>query len=180
MPGTVLLVVCKIVSVLWRECVCRSATSYLIFRPRHPRKPLQTLKNYPEAPQARRVRYGRPLLIRVPNLLPEMAAIPAASDSISAKRGAFHEIPVIDFADAFSKDIERRKALARKIYEACVRVGFFYIRNHRVDDSIMKGVFSAARDFFNLPLEEKMEIDLNKSSHFRGYTKLMVRPRPMM
>ena len=131
----------------------------------------------PEAPQARRVRYGRPLL---PILLPEMAAIPAASDSISAKRGAFHEIPVIDFTDAFSKDPEKRKALARNIYEACVRVGFFYIRNHRVDDSIMKGVFSAASDFFNLPLEEKMEIDLNKSPHFRGYTKLMVRPRPMM
>jgi isopenicillin N synthase-like dioxygenase len=108
-----------------------------------------------------------------------MAAIPAASDSISAKRGAFHEIPIIDFTDAFSKDIEKRKALARKIYEACVRVGFFYIRNHRVDQSIMKGVFSAARDFFNLPLEEKMEIDLNKSPHFRGYTKLMVRPRPI-
>jgi isopenicillin N synthase-like dioxygenase len=104
-----------------------------------------------------------------------MSAIPVASDtSIAAKRGAFHEIPVIDFADAFSKDVEKRIAVASKVYDACVRVGFFYIRNHHVDDSIMKKVFSAAKDFFNLPLEEKMEIDLNKSPHFRGYTKLMV------
>jgi len=116
------------------------------------------------------------IVLYVP-ILSEMAVLSAASDNIAAKRGAFHEIPVIDFADAFSEDIEKRKVLARKIYEACVRVGFFYIRNHRVDESIMEGVFSAAKDFFNLPLDEKMEIDLNKSPHFRGYTKLMVGPK---
>ena len=103
-----------------------------------------------------------------------MAAASGSLDDIAAKRGAFREIPVIDFTDAFSRDFEKRKALSRHVYDACVRVGFFYIRNHRVDDSVMKGVFSAAKDFFNLSLEEKMEIDLNKSPHFRGYTKLMV------
>ena len=102
-----------------------------------------------------------------------MSAI-RASDNIAAKRGAFHEIPIIDLADAYSKDLTKRQGLAEKIYEACVRVGFFYVKNHGVDESIMKNVFSAARDFFELPLEQKMEIDLNKSAHFRGYTKLMV------
>lgn len=102
-----------------------------------------------------------------------MSAVPA-SENIAANRGAFHEIPVVDFSDAFSKDPEARKRLASKIYDACVRVGFFYVRNHGVDDSIMKNIFSAAKDFFNLPLENKMAIDLNKSPHFRGYTKLMV------
>ena len=100
-----------------------------------------------------------------------MSAIP---DSIAAKRGAFHEIPVIDFGDAFSKDLDARKRVAAKVYEACIRVGFFYIRNHGVDNSIMNSIFSAAKDFFDLPLEDKMAIDLNKSPHFRGYTKLMV------
>jgi isopenicillin N synthase-like dioxygenase len=101
----------------------------------------------------------------------------AISGNITAKQGAFHEIPVIDFRDAFSKDLEVRKRLAGKIYDACVRVGFFYIKNHSVEDSIMKNIFSAAKDFFSLPLEDKMAIDLNKSPHFRGYTKLMVRPQ---
>ena len=104
-----------------------------------------------------------------------MSAI-LASDIIAAKRGAFHEIPIIDFTNAFSKDFEKRKELAGQVYDACTRVGFFYIRNHGVDESIMKNVFSAAKDFFSLPLEDKMAIDLNKSPHFRGYTKLMVRP----
>lgn len=98
-----------------------------------------------------------------------------ADDNIEAKRGAFHEIPVIDFKDGYSKDFETRKRLADKIYDACVRVGFFYVRNHGVEDSVMENIFQAARDFFALPLEDKMAIDLNKSPHFRGYTKLMVR-----
>jgi isopenicillin N synthase-like dioxygenase len=105
-----------------------------------------------------------------------MSAMPA-SDNIAAKRGAFHEIPVIDFRDAFSNDVEVKKRLAGKIYDACVRVGFFYISNHGIEDSVMKNIFSAAKDFFRLPLEDKMAIDLNKSPHFRGYTKLMVRPQ---
>ena len=100
-----------------------------------------------------------------------------ASDNIAAKRGAFHSIPVIDFTSAYSKDFARRKQLASEVYDACVRVGFFYIKNHGVDESIMKNVFSAAKDFFGLPLEDKMAIDLNKSPHFRGYTKLMVSDR---
>jgi hypothetical protein len=103
-----------------------------------------------------------------------MSAVPASDGSIDAKRGAFHEIPIIDFADAFGKDLEKRKAVAATIYDACVRVGFFYVKNHGVDDLVMTNVFGAAKDFFNLPLKDKMEIDLNKSSHFRGYTKLMV------
>jgi len=103
-----------------------------------------------------------------------MAEAPA-NDNIEAKRGAFHEIPVIDFKDAYSKDLEARKCLAAQVYDACVRVGFFYVRNHGVDGSVMEKIFQAAMDFFALPLEEKMVIDLNNNPHFRGYTKLMVR-----
>ena len=102
-----------------------------------------------------------------------MSSVPN-SESIAAKQGSFHEIPVIDFSDAFSRDIEKRRKLAKEIYEACVRVGFFYIKNHGVDKSIMENVFSAAKDFFAQPLEDKLAIDLNLSPHFRGYTKLMV------
>jgi isopenicillin N synthase-like dioxygenase len=98
----------------------------------------------------------------------------ALTDDLSAKRGAFHEIPIIDLRDAFSEELETRKKVARKIYDACCRSGFFYIKNHGVEEAIMKDVFAAARDFFALPLDQKMEIDLNKSPHFRGYTKLMV------
>jgi len=109
---------------------------------------------------------------------PEFAM--AVTDNIAAKRGAFHEIPIIDLRDAFSEELELRKRVARKIYDACVRCGFFYIKNHGVDEGIMKDIFSAAKEFFALPLQEKMAIDLNQSAHFRGYTKLMVSQRQCM
>ena len=102
-----------------------------------------------------------------------MSAVLAA-DELDARRGEFHEIPVIDFSDAYSKDLDKRKALSKKIYDACVDVGFFYIKNHGVPDSVMKNVFGAAKEFFELPMEDKLAIDLQKSPHFRGYTRLMV------
>jgi isopenicillin N synthase-like dioxygenase len=80
-----------------------------------------------------------------------MSAIPTV-DNIRAKRGAFHDIPVIDFAPAFSKDLDERKRLAVRIHDACVRVGFFYVKNHAVDDSVMENVFGAAKHFFDLPI----------------------------
>ena len=98
----------------------------------------------------------------------------AITDDLSAKRGAFYEIPIIDLRDAFTEGIELRKKVARKVYDACVRSGFFYVKNHGVGDAIMKDVFAAAKSFFALPIEDKMAIELNKSPHFRGYTKLMV------
>jgi isopenicillin N synthase-like dioxygenase len=100
-----------------------------------------------------------------------------STESLAAKRGAFHEIPVIDFAGAFCENRTEREKVAKETYDACVRVGFFYIRNHGVSELVMKNVFSAAKQFFALPLADKMSIDINKSPHFRGYTKLMVRFR---
>lgn len=97
-----------------------------------------------------------------------------SQEKIEAKHGAFQEIPLIDFADAYSKDLEKRQKVAQTIYDACVRVGFFYIKNHGVPQSILTNVFTAAKQFFVLPLEDKMAIDRNKNVHLRGYTKLMV------
>jgi hypothetical protein len=42
--------------------------------------------------------------------------------------GDFDTIPIIDLADMTSPDLEKRKAVAANIYDACARVGFFYIK----------------------------------------------------
>jgi isopenicillin N synthase-like dioxygenase len=98
----------------------------------------------------------------------------AAKGDITAKRGAFHEIPVIDLSPASSPLLSDRKLLAETVYEVCVRVGFFYVRNHGVPESVINDVFSAAKDFFALPIEDKMAIHVSGNAHFRGYTPLMV------
>jgi hypothetical protein len=43
-------------------------------------------------------------------------------------QGDFDNIPILDLSALKSNSIEERKKLAAHIYEACSRVGFFYIK----------------------------------------------------
>lgn len=58
---------------------------------------------------------------------------------------------------------------AGAIRQACVDVGFFYLINHGVDEKLFKEVLEQSKNFFSLPLEDKMK--LVRRNH-RGYTPL--------
>jgi len=79
------------------------------------------------------------------------------------------EVPVIDVGAMRGADARARRRLAQEVYDACHDLGFFYIVNHGVPTSAIEDIFDAARQFFSLPLSEKMEISLIRSPHFRGY-----------
>ncbi|KAI9033766.1 oxidoreductase [Phycomyces nitens] len=51
-------------------------------------------------------------------------------------------------------------------------IGFFYVKNHGVPLELQQNAFEAMKDFFKLPLEEKLKIELINSPHFRGYTRM--------
>lgn len=55
------------------------------------------------------------------------------------------------------------------ILQACVEHGFFYLVNHGVKEELLNEVLSESRNFFSLPLEEKLK--LARREH-RGYTAL--------
>lgn len=80
-----------------------------------------------------------------------------------------NSIPVIDLADSYSTNIEKRKSVAWEIHKACRTTGFFYIKNHSVPNEVIEGQLQLAREFFSLPLEKKLEIDFKNSNCFRGY-----------
>lgn len=44
------------------------------------------------------------------------------------------EIPVIDLSRLYSDKLEDRKALAKEIRAAAVNTGFFYIKNHGIEE----------------------------------------------
>ncbi len=46
-------------------------------------------------------------------------------------------------------------------------LGFAYIKNHKISDTLLKNMFQAAKDFHALPLKAKTKILQNKA--FRGY-----------
>jgi len=78
-------------------------------------------------------------------------------------------IPVIDLAPSFSEDFDARKAVAWEIHKTARDTGFFYIKNHGVAQSLMDQQLDLAREFFSLPLEEKLKTDARNSPCTRGY-----------
>ncbi|WP_187970130.1 isopenicillin N synthase family dioxygenase [Aquibium microcysteis] len=78
-------------------------------------------------------------------------------------------VPLIDLADSFSDDIEKRKKVAWEIHKACVDPGFFYIVNHGIPQQVMDDQLALAAKFFELPLDEKMAMDSRFQSSTRGY-----------
>ncbi|TFK40456.1 hypothetical protein BDQ12DRAFT_679443 [Crucibulum laeve] len=85
----------------------------------------------------------------------------------------FEEIPVIDFKDANSKDPVIRRELADRIRDACINVGFFYLKNHGISHHFITDTIDAGKRFFSLPEPVKMELDIHKSSNYKGYTALL-------
>ncbi len=92
-------------------------------------------------------------------------------DRLRAKRETFNRIPVIDIGPLL--DGSDKQGVARQIRWALSNVGFMYIRNHAVAQDLIDAMFSAGRNFFALPLEEKMKVHVSTSGMtLRGYIEL--------
>ncbi|KAB8274933.1 hypothetical protein BDV30DRAFT_208521 [Aspergillus minisclerotigenes] len=86
--------------------------------------------------------------------------------------GDFDSIPVIDVSGIYSDELSDREAVAEKIRDACMRVGFFYVEGHGIPQDIVDGVFDIGKRFFALDFDDKMECFINNTPHYRGYTPL--------
>jgi isopenicillin N synthase-like dioxygenase len=78
-------------------------------------------------------------------------------------------IPVVDLTGAFSTHPVEREAVASAIHRACRDTGFFYVANHRVPQPLIDAQFACAKRFFDLPLAEKLALDMRKSPTTAGY-----------
>ena len=56
-----------------------------------------------------------------------------------------------------------------QIKVACEGISCFYITGHGVDTSLMADLMKCGKDFFNLPMDKKLNISLQKSPVYRGY-----------
>ncbi len=78
-------------------------------------------------------------------------------------------IPTIDLSAFLSGSKEERKVIARQVDRICGSIGFLIIQNHRVDRAIIDRAWSMAQDFFNLPLEKKLQVHPADPECPRGY-----------
>ncbi|KAH7381879.1 putative 1-aminocyclopropane-1-carboxylate oxidase [Cadophora sp. MPI-SDFR-AT-0126] len=98
-----------------------------------------------------------------------------STDSILAD---FDAIPLIDIGPIFSTSLSDRQVVAARLREACINVGFFYVKGHGIQQDLVDGVFEWGKKFFDLPFEEKMEVYIDNTPHYRGYTPLYGAGRP--
>lgn len=68
-------------------------------------------------------------------------------------------------------------ALAAELRAACLNTGFFYVANHGVPEELVDGMFSTARRYFALPVEERRK-HLMDERFRRGYVPFGVSKHP--
>ncbi|KNG86630.1 gibberellin 20-oxidase [Aspergillus nomiae NRRL 13137] len=68
------------------------------------------------------------------------------------------EIPIVDFSSwKNTQDQASRLRTAQELVKACQTVGFVYIINHSLSESVLNEAFDWMKRLFNLPEEEKMK-----------------------
>jgi isopenicillin N synthase-like dioxygenase len=78
-------------------------------------------------------------------------------------------VPIIDVGALFGGDEQSVQALVDDIARACKKIGFFYIRNHGIEDAFYEQAFAVSKALFALPQHEKEELDIQLSPYMRGY-----------
>jgi isopenicillin N synthase-like dioxygenase len=81
---------------------------------------------------------------------------------------SFQQIPIIDVSGLFGTH-EQQRAVAEELGKAAREVGFLYVTGNGVDEALFDDLLAVTKQFFALPLEEKMKTYIGKSSNHRGY-----------
>ncbi|KAK9325422.1 hypothetical protein V1517DRAFT_254241 [Lipomyces orientalis] len=83
---------------------------------------------------------------------------------------AFTEIPILDLSQ--SHNPETKPQFLTSLRHALLEVGFLYIKNYGIPDSLTQEVIRQSRRLFDLPDEDKLRIEMKNSPHFLGYSRL--------
>ena len=97
-----------------------------------------------------------------------MASVQLA-DNLRTRRVREDEIPVIDFGPFLTGSDAQKKAVAKAIGRACEEIGFFYIKNHKVNRALRDRAIAEMKRFFALSQAEKEKISVKNSNVHRGY-----------
>ncbi|CAG7923547.1 unnamed protein product [Penicillium olsonii] len=80
--------------------------------------------------------------------------------------------PILDFSSFYTGDSDAKSKLIEEVRKCCHYNGFFQITGHRVSADLQRRVMECSKRFFDLPLDEKLQIDKNRNSFNRGYELL--------
>ncbi|KAI5385388.1 protein SRG1 [Lathyrus oleraceus] len=83
------------------------------------------------------------------------------------------QLPVIDLTKLLSQDLNLKQPELHNLHSACKEWGFFQLINHGVSSSLMENVKNGAKEFYNLPFEEKRKFG-QKEGEVEGYGQAFV------
>jgi isopenicillin N synthase-like dioxygenase len=82
---------------------------------------------------------------------------------------SFTSVPIVDISGLYSPDRAERDRVADEIGRAAREVGFLYVSGSGLDESLFERMLGATKEFFALPVEEKMRSYIGLSRCHRGY-----------
>ena len=85
---------------------------------------------------------------------------------------SFSAIPVLDLSLVRNQDT--KPAFLESLRKALLDVGFLYIKNTGIDDSLIQDVIEQGKAFFDLPDEKKLEIQMKQKPSFLGTEKVLL------
>lgn len=80
-------------------------------------------------------------------------------------------IPVIDISPYFAGTQEAKQRVAEQIGRACREVGFYVVVGHKVEPKLVDEVEAVSREFFDLPVDEKMKVHIEATGGV-GYSAI--------
>src|SRR5262252_7712453 len=83
------------------------------------------------------------------------------------------EIPILDISSYLKGETGGREAVAARLREISMTVGFFYLKGHGVPPRLLERVFAESKRFHALPEVEKKKIPYFEVGGFKsGYSQL--------
>ena len=79
---------------------------------------------------------------------------------------SFDAIPILDLS--LSRDQKTKPDFLESLRKALLEVGFLYIKNTGINDSLIQDVIAQGKAFFDLPEEKKLEIQMKNVPSFLG------------
>ncbi|MCU6480014.1 isopenicillin N synthase family dioxygenase [Arthrobacter sp. A2-55] len=81
-------------------------------------------------------------------------------------------VPVLDLSTARGEDGGFNPDFIDALRDAAHHVGFFQVTNYGARDGQAQELLDTLAGFFQLPLQERLDLDNRTSAQFRGYTRL--------
>jgi isopenicillin N synthase-like dioxygenase len=82
---------------------------------------------------------------------------------------SFTSVPIVDISGLRSPERAERERVAAEVGKAAGEVGFLYVSGSGIDEALFEAMLASTKEFFELPLKQKMRHYIGLSKCHRGY-----------